>query len=100
MKEVKHKKDIASPVVTDITSELYDTQKQSRVILFNCYCHTFEEVVLTIMRAIHCTEDEGYELANEADREGQAIICTGSELYCRSVVGIFRSVGLNAEVAQ
>jgi len=32
-------------------------------ILHNCDCHTFEDVVKQLMKAIACSEEKGWEIA-------------------------------------
>jgi hypothetical protein len=41
-------------------------------ILHNCDCHTFEQVVQQLMKAIGCSEDRGWELAWEVHNTGKA----------------------------
>ncbi len=69
-------------------------------ILHNCDCHTFEEVVRQLMKAIACSEDRGWELAREVDSSGKAVVKVGPEAECVRVGNILASIGLVVTVVQ
>jgi len=86
-----------------ITPLLQDTDQSSgeyRTILFNCYCHTFEEVSKQIVRALRCSTEEADNVTFVADRTGSSTVCIGTKDYCEQVANILGKVGLNVTVIQ
>lgn len=69
-------------------------------VLFNCYCHTFDEVVEQLMKAIGCSSTTGSQLANVAEQFGSVTVFTGSEAQCEKVADILGSIGLDVRVSQ
>jgi len=69
-------------------------------ILHNCDCHTFEEVVRQLIKAIACSEERGWELAREVDSSGKAVVKVGPEVECVRVGNVLASIGLVVTVIQ
>ena len=69
-------------------------------ILHNCDCHTFEQVVRQLMKAIACSEERGWELAWEVHNTGRAVVKVGEETECVRVGNVLASIGLVVTVAQ
>ena len=69
-------------------------------ILHNCDCHTFEQVVRQLMKAIGCSEDKGWELAWQVHNTGKAVVKIGSEAECVRVGNVLAAIGLVVTVAQ
>jgi len=69
-------------------------------ILHNCDCHTFEEVVRQLMKAIACSEDEGWRIAWQVHNTGKAVVKIASESECVRVGNILAAVGLVVTVVQ
>ena len=69
-------------------------------ILHNCDCHTFEQVVRQLMKAIACSEERGWELAWEVHTTGRAVVKVGAEAECVRVGNVLASIGLVVTVAQ
>ena len=65
-------------------------------VLFNCYCHFFEEVVPQIVKALGCTEQKARILATVAHINGRSIIYRGTEEECLRVAQILQEIGLLA----
>lgn len=63
-------------------------------ILHNCDCHTFEEVVRQLQKAIGCSESEGWEIAWQVHNTGKAVVKVGPEPECVRVGNILASIGL------
>jgi ATP-dependent Clp protease adapter protein ClpS len=68
--------------------------------LFNCDCHTFEDVVKQLMKAIACSEDRGWELAWQVHNSGKAVVKVGPETECVRVGNILAAIGLVVTVSQ
>ena len=69
-----------------------------KTTLFNCDCHTFDEVIAQICKAIGCTTQTATSLANIAHHTGQVKVCGGSQEYCETVCDVLGSIGLRATV--
>jgi ATP-dependent Clp protease adapter protein ClpS len=73
-----------------------DDASEWRTTLFNCECHTFDEVIAQICKAIGCSSQTASSLANIAHHTGQVKVCDGSREYCETVCDILGSIGLRA----
>ncbi|MFQ5521621.1 MAG: ATP-dependent Clp protease adaptor ClpS [Candidatus Methylomirabilia bacterium] len=69
-------------------------------ILHNCDCHTFEEVVRQLMKAIGCSEAQGWELAWQVHNTGKAVVKVGTEGECTRVGNILAEIGLVVTVTR
>lgn len=70
------------------------------VILYNCDCHTAEEVVKQLLKATDYPMQRCIEIMLEADARGRAIAYTGSADACRRAARILRSIRLQVETDQ
>lgn len=95
---------LGSEVEAPETRELDEVETQVAppwmTILHNCDCHTFEEVVRQLMRAIRCTEERGWELAWQVHNTGKAVVKAGPEAECVRVGNILAAIGLVVTVVQ
>ena len=69
-------------------------------ILHNCDCHTFEQVVKQLQKAIGCSEAEGWEIAWQVHNTGKAVVRVGPEPECVRVGNILAAIGLVVTVVQ
>jgi ATP-dependent Clp protease adaptor protein ClpS len=69
-------------------------------VLHNCDCHTFEQVVRQLQKAIACSEAEGWELAWQVHNTGKAVVKVGPEAECVRVGNILAAIGLVVTVQQ
>ena len=69
-------------------------------ILHNCDCHTFEEVVRQLMRAIACSEEDGWQIAWQVHNTGKAVVKIAPEPECVRVGNILAAAGLVVTVIQ
>ena len=94
----------ATPVETPDVEEVERTDEAIAppwmTILHNCDCHTFEQVVKQLMKAIGCSEDKGWELAWQVHNTGRAVVKVGPETECVRVGNILASIGLIVTVTQ
>jgi ATP-dependent Clp protease adaptor protein ClpS len=67
------------------------------VILYNCDCHTFDEVIIQLQKATGCPLEKAEMIAVEAHLRGRAIAYTGEPSECERVAGILRSIRLQVE---
>ncbi len=69
-------------------------------ILHNCDCHTFEQVVKQLQKAIGCAEAEGWDIAWRVHNTGKAVVKIGPEPECVRVGNILAAIGLVVTVVQ
>ncbi len=84
----------------DLEQEVTDRSDLSGpyvVILYNCDCHTFEQVIGQLQRAAGYSIEKAFAIALEAHTRGRAIAYTGEAVDCERVAGILRSIGLQVE---
>ena len=67
------------------------------VILYNCDCHTFEDVIGQLQKAIGCTQEKGEAFAWEVHTTGRAVVYSGSDVECEKVANILRQIRLQVE---
>lgn len=80
-------------------------QKTSRVtiepwnvILGNDDWHTFEEVIIQLVRATSCSVEKAAKIAYEVHTLGEAICYTGSRERCELVAEILLEIKLSVRV--
>jgi ATP-dependent Clp protease adapter protein ClpS len=69
-------------------------------ILHNCDCHTFEQVVRQLQKAIACSEAEGWDIAWQVHNAGKAVVKVGPETECVRVGNVLAEIGLVVSVVQ
>jgi len=67
------------------------------VILYNCECHTFDDVIEILQKATGCSVEKGFQIALEVHTRGRAICFSGSKEECDRVAGIIASIRLQVE---
>ena len=50
-----------------------------RTVLFNCDCHSFDEVERQLIKAVRCTLSRARQLSNEVHTTGAAVVYNGFE---------------------
>jgi len=83
-------------------SSITETQKDSAwsVILFNCYCHSYEEVVEQVMGSTVCGYAAGCNHADAAEEFGSTKVFEGSFSDCTRVAGVLGSTGIDVRITQ
>jgi len=89
-----------SPQVDELDATDVEVAPPWMTVLHNCDCHTFEEVVKQLMKAIACSEERGWELAWQVHNTGKAVVKVGSETECVRVGNVLASIGLVVTVTQ
>jgi ATP-dependent Clp protease adaptor protein ClpS len=69
-------------------------------ILFNCNCHSFEEVARQLMKAIRVSYDGGMAIADTVHHSGKAVVYTGHRERCEAVAMVLEDIGLITKVSQ
>lgn len=68
------------------------------VILYNCECHTFEEVEYILQKATGCALEKAEAIAWEVHNKGRSICYSGEYEECQKVVTIIASIRLQVEM--
>ncbi|MBL0059662.1 MAG: ATP-dependent Clp protease adaptor ClpS [Elusimicrobia bacterium] len=71
-----------------------------RTILFNCDCHSFQQVAFQLVKAIRCDFQRGLALANVVHLTGSATVFKGSRERCEAVSEVLGAIGLRVTVDQ
>ncbi len=70
-----------------------------RVFLFNCECHTFDQVIAQLCKAVPgMTEPEAKEIAWRVHTQGLAEVYKGGLPECERVAKILAEIGLIVQV--
>lgn len=69
-----------------------------RTILFNCDCHTFDEVEKVVLAATRCSIARARQISFEVDANGSAVVCEGARERCETVAEALGSIGLRVLV--
>ncbi|MBK7103848.1 MAG: ATP-dependent Clp protease adaptor ClpS [Ignavibacteriae bacterium] len=69
-----------------------------RVFLFNDDIHTFEEVILQLIKAINCSFEKARTLAFEVHVKGRAMVFAGEMVNCLKVSSILEEIGLHTQI--
>jgi ATP-dependent Clp protease adaptor protein ClpS len=71
----------------------------SKVFLFNCECHTFEEVITQLIKAVPgMTRPQAEEIAWRVHTQGLAEVYRGAASECERVAKILGETGLIVQV--
>ena len=71
-----------------------------RTILFNCDCHTFDEVERQLIKAVRCTLSRARQLSMEVHTKGSAVVSRGPRERCEAVAMTLEDIGLLVKVSQ
>lgn len=70
-----------------------------RVVVYNCDCHTYQQVIELLCRAVpKMTPTRAFELAYSIDHTGSAEVYTGSLKICEEIARILGQGGLRVAV--
>jgi ATP-dependent Clp protease adapter protein ClpS len=89
---------IEIPKITDRTGGR--TGYGWKVVLWNCNCHSFDDVIRALMVAIRCSPQRGFEFAYSIHNSGKAIVYEGHKERCEAVSEILTSKGLRVTMEQ
>jgi ATP-dependent Clp protease adapter protein ClpS len=73
-------------------------EEPAKVILFNDEVHTFEEVIVQLMKATRCTQARAEALAWEVHTRGRAVVFAGELIRCMEVSHILEEIQLMTQI--
>ena len=88
------------PVVEQETESVTTVEPPWITILWNCDCHTFEQVARQLMKAIACSYDDGMAIAGRVHNDGKAVVRVGAKTECERVSRILGEIGLRVTIAE
>ena len=91
---------LPTPDVEEVAGTGTEVAPPWMTILHNCECHTFEQVVKQLVKAIGCSEDEGWQIAWQVHNTGKAVVRVAPEAECVRVGNILASAGLIVTVVR
>jgi ATP-dependent Clp protease adaptor protein ClpS len=74
------------------------TQDPAKVVLFNDEVHTFDEVIVQLIKATRCPRARAEALACEVHSRGKAIVFSGEVVRCMEVSGILEEIHLLTQI--
>ena len=75
-----------------------DTTGEAKVILFNDDWHTFDDVIIQLIRAIHCTYKIAESMAWTVHNEGECRVYEGMVEECLSVSAVLEEIDLKTQI--
>ena len=74
------------------------TQEPARVILYNDDWHSFDDVIIQLVKATGMNPEKALEHAHNIHNLGRDIVYRGARDQCEKVAGILREIRLQTEV--
>jgi len=68
------------------------------LLLFNDDIHTFDEVILQLIKAIGCSASRAQKMAWTVHTEGKVTVMTGAFEECLRAEGVLAEIGLVTEI--
>lgn len=94
----------ATAVVVDVPKDTDRTGGRNtfgwKVILFNCNCHSFEDVILALVTVIHCSQKKGFDIAMSVHNNGKAVVFEGHKEQCELKAETLKDAGLRVNMEQ
>ena len=87
--------DVETIVEVAVAEEI---QHPWKVILFNDEIHTFDEVILQLIKATGCSSQDAQKIALTVDGEGKAVAYEGLFEVCFRVQGVLREIQLVTQI--
>ncbi len=75
-----------------------DVNTAYKVILYNDNDHTFDEVIVQLIKAINCSFERARAFAFEVHVKGKALVHTGSMQSCLKVSSILEEIALHTQI--
>lgn len=84
--------------VEDLAATSVSVGLAARVILFNDEEHTFDEVIVQIIRATGCSMDRAEALTLEVHHRGKAMVFEGAIDACMRVSAVLEEIELHTHI--
>jgi len=90
----------SEPIIITLAVDSTRSTSGWKTIIFNCYCHAFDDVVSQIMRATRFSREKCTSITEIAETTGSATVCEGTKAYCEKIAKMLGGTGLNVTVIQ
>jgi len=74
------------------------TTDAAKVILYNDELHTFDEVIVQLIKAIQCSPEQAESIAWEVHTKGKSIVYEGEMPDCLRVSAILEEIALHTQI--
>lgn len=71
-----------------------------KTILFNCNCHSFDEVENQLIKAIRCSLARAREISWQVHNQGCSVVYSGHRERCEAVSSVLEDIGLLTQVSE
>jgi len=85
-------------ILETLTEEETSIGMPFKVILYNDEVHTFEEVIVQLIKAVGCSFKEGRSFAFEVHVKGKALVFGGDLPSCLKVTSILEEIALHTQI--
>ena len=84
------------------TPEPADVDRDSgwQVVLFNCDCHSFEQVEAVLIKAVRCSLSQARAYSWEIHSKGSSVVYRGAREHCEAAADVIGAIGLQVKVCQ
>ena len=89
---------VALPEVETGTEARPREEPPCRVVLYNDDWHSFDDVILQLVKATGCSAEEAGQHAWNVHTQGRDVVFQGPKAECEKVVGVLREIRLQVEV--
>lgn len=87
------------PDILEETGVMTGEDLGAKVIVYNCDCHSYQQVIDLLCRAVpNMTPERAFELAYRIDHTGLAEVYTGEHKVCEQIAIILAGGGLRVVV--
>ena len=86
------------PTAEKKTETKSDVSLPFKVLLYNDDWHTFDEVIVQLIKALRCSVNKAKSFAFEAHVKGSTVIYTGELSQCLKITSVLEEIGLNTEI--
>ena len=87
-----------TPSIDILEEEKTTIKNVSSVVLYNDNWHTFDEVIIQLIKAISCSFEEARDYAFEVHVKGKSIVFNGSMKDCLRVSSVLEEIALNTQI--
>ena len=90
----------AAETVEEASAQDTGTASGWKTILFNCDCHTFDQVERQLIKAVRCTLSQARRYSMEVHTKGSAVVYRSAREHCEAVAMVLEDIGLLVKVSQ
>jgi ATP-dependent Clp protease adapter protein ClpS len=85
-------------IVETLEEEATSVGLPFNVILYNDDVHTFDEVIIQLIKAISCSFKKAKDFAFEVHVKGKALVFTGDLPSCLKVTSVLEEIALHTQI--